>query len=223
MAPATQSLNHLPDVVAKAAYETNIYGRSVHAEVFGIGRGFTDRVGTNENNVYSGGIGGGLVVPIIPGLFDLQGSGLTGKGIGRYGSSQLPDVTFRPDGRIEPIQETDWLAGGTLHATKMLDVYAFAGQEHENRNSFGAVPFGSGASYSNAGCFTEGGSCSAVTRFVQQETLGFWDKFYQGPFGRLQFGVQYSYTERHTFADALGRAPIGSDSMVFTSLRYYPF
>ncbi len=223
---ATQSLNHLPDVVAKAAYEANIYGRSIHAEVFGIGRAFTDRIGTASNTVYGGGIGVGLIVPVLPGLLDAQASGLSGKGIGRYGSSQLPDVTFRSDGRIEPIQETDFLVGATLHPTKMLDIYAFGGEEKEQRQAYNAVgnPFGySTSAYSNAGCYTEGGSCSAVARFVQQGTIGFWDRIYQGPFGRLQFGVQYSYTERHSFADLARRQPLASDNMIFTSLRYYPF
>ena len=223
VATATQSLNHVPDVIAKAAYELPLYGRDIHLEVFGIGRDFTDRIGTTEYDVLGGGVGGGIVVPVLPGLLDVQGSGLTGKGIGRYGTSGLPDVTFAQNGRIEPIVETDWLAGGTLHATKMLDIYAFAGEELENRQSYAAAPFGTGTSYNNAGCFTEGGSCSAVTRFIQQETVGFWQKLYQGPYGRLQFGVQYSYTERHSFADVVGRAPIANDSMIFTSLRYYPF
>ncbi len=228
VAPATQSLNHIPDVVAKAAYEANVYGHSVHAEVFGIGRAFTDRLTTtnSESNVYGGGFGFGLIVPVLPGLLDMQASGLTGKGIGRYGSSQLPDVTFRADGRIEPIQETDFLAGATLHATKMLDIYAFGGEEKDKRQAYNAVgnPFGFGTgAYSNAGCFTEGGSCSAATRFVEQGTIGFWDKLYVGPYGRLQIGVQYSYTERHSFADLAGRQPIASDNMIFTSLRYYPF
>jgi hypothetical protein len=36
---------------------------------------------------------------------------MTGRGIGRYGASQLPDVTFNSDGSLAPIQETMLLAG----------------------------------------------------------------------------------------------------------------
>ncbi len=223
VATATQSLNHLPDVVVKAAYEAPIYGRVVHVEGFGIGRAFSDRIGTQENNVYTGGVGAGIVVQAVPGLLDLQGSGLTGKGIGRYGTSQLPDVTFRADGRIEPIQETEFLAGATLHATKMLDVYVFAGEEHENRKTFpGGFGYGSYTA-NNAGCLTEGGTCGATTKLVEQLTAGFWQKIYQGPYGRLQVGVQYSYTQRDAFAGLNGIAPIANDNMIFTSFRYYPF
>ncbi|MHB8283313.1 MAG: hypothetical protein ACYDD1_01415 [Caulobacteraceae bacterium] len=219
---ATQSLNHLPDVVVKVAYELPLYGRSIHLEAFGIGRAFTDQIGTSENTVYGGGIGGGFLLPVLPGLFDVQGSGISGKGIGRYGSAQLSDVTFRSDGRIEPITETAILFGGTVHATPMLDIYAFGGEEIQDRQTYGAYGYGSYTA-SNAGCLTEGGTCGAQTHLIEQLTAGFWQKIYQGPFGRAQVGVQYSYTQRDAFAGVSNIAPKANDSMVFTSFRYYPF
>jgi hypothetical protein len=201
-------------------------GKSIHLEAFGLGRAFTDQIGTAENTVYGGGVGAGIIVPILPDLLDLQASGLTGKGIGRYGTSQLPDVTFNNAGRIEPVVETEFLVGGILHPTKMLDIYSYAGEEHEGRTAY-MSGYGYGAPTINvAGCFTEGGSCSANTKLVEQVTAGFWQKVYQGPFGRAQFGVQYSYTERHAFSglDGAGTAaPIANESMLFTSFRYYPF
>ncbi|MGC1301333.1 MAG: hypothetical protein WA840_03060, partial [Caulobacteraceae bacterium] len=190
---------------------------------FGIGRTFTDRIGTSESNVFGGGVGGGAVIAALPGLLDLQATGLTGKGIGRYGTSQLPDVTFAPNGRIEPIVETDWLAGGTLHATRTLDIYLFAGEEREDRQTYTAS-FGYGSPLLNLnGCLTEGGSCSAATKYIQQETFGFWQKIYEGAFGHAQVGLQYSYTERHAFSGVGGLAPIANDSILYTTLRYYPF
>ena len=62
---------------------------------------------------------------------DLQVSGLGGKGIGRYGSAQLPDVTFDQAGNMRPISEIKALAGLTLHATPKLDVYLFAGERRK--------------------------------------------------------------------------------------------
>ena len=220
---ATSSFNHAPDVIVKAAYEAQVAGRALHLEVYGLGRTFTDRVNHTEDNVFAGGAGWGVGFAAIPGLLDLETSGLTGKGVGRYGTSQLPDVTFAPSGKIEPISETDWLAGGTLHATHTLDIYAFAGGEHEDRRTYSAT-YGYGSPLLNlSGCYTEGGSCSAATKFSQQETIGFWQKVYQGAFGRAQVGVQYSYTERKAFSGLDGMAPMASDNIVFTSLRYYPF
>jgi hypothetical protein len=227
---ANQSFNHVPDLVAKIAYEQPFQGKSIHLEAFVIGTGETDRIGTNENNVYTGGFGAGAIVPVVPDLLDVQVSGLTGKGVGRYGSSQLPDATYTPSGRLDPITETMFLVGATVHPTKMLDIYAFGGEEKAERLNFGpslGSGYGYGSSQINvAGCFTEGGSCSAATKLVEQITAGFWQKVYQGPFGRAQFGVQYSYTERHAFSGVDGTgfaAPIANESMIFTSFRYYPF
>jgi hypothetical protein len=242
------SLNDLPDFIGKAALEENLDGHQLHAEVFGIYRSYLSRVtvaptatnqagllglaaGTSNVRASGGGVGGGVTFGLVPKILDLQLSGLTGKGIGRYGSAQLPDVTARADGTLEGIPESMWLAGATLHATKALDLYVYGGQEFANSKTFSyaalgpTVGFGYGTlpGSNNAGCFIEGGSCSAVTRSVSQVTAGFWDKIYQGSFGRVQVGLQYSYTEKKAFQDASGIAPKATENMVFTSFRYYPF
>jgi hypothetical protein len=120
-----------------------------------------------------------------------------------------------------------WLAGGTYHANKDWDVYAFAGSEDERSQTYqiGATKtgYGPGVVATNAGCNIEGGTCSPLTKTVDQYTGGFWWKFYQGSFGRAQWGLQYSYTERKAFADAVGVAPRTTENMVFTAFRFYPF
>jgi multidrug efflux pump subunit AcrA (membrane-fusion protein) len=226
----TLSLNRVPDLIGKVAVDKEIEGHKVHAEVFGIYRDFDARL--DDAGVYSnestsgGGGGGGFIVGVIPGLLDVQASGLWGKGIGRYGAGQLPDVTVSYDGTIHPINEWDLLVGGTLHLTKSLDIYAYGGEEREQ-----AMPFTSGTiynglgnvNYDNTGCDTEGASnCSGNTHYVDQITAGFWHRPYVGKFGRIQWGVQYSHTERAAF-DGKGAAPVTHDDMVFTSIRYYPF
>ena len=241
------SLNDLPDFIGKAAFERNMDGHLIHAEVFGIWRSYLDRLtvapsatnqagllgltaGTNSVHTSGGGVGGGVMVSVVPHLLDLQASALTGKGIGRYGSAQLPDVTAAANGHLEGIDETMWLVGGTLHATKQLDVYVYGGEEYASSKVFtyGQLPgvaFGYGTlpGSNNAGCLIEGGTCSAVTKSVDQITAGVWDKIYQGSFGRVQIGLQYSYTEKKAFADVNGLAPHATENMIFTSFRYYPF
>jgi hypothetical protein len=69
-------------------------------------------------------------------------------------------------------------------------------------------------------------NCTADTRNIIEGSLGFWYRFYQGPKGRLQSGVQYSYAVRNTWAGALATSgtfanPSGSMNMVLTSFRYY--
>ena len=45
---------------------------------------------------------------------------------------------------------------------------------------------------------------------------------YDGSYGRMRIGLQYSYTNDKAFA-GVGGAPHTDDNMVFTSFRYYPF
>ncbi|USI72071.1 hypothetical protein [Sphingomonas morindae] len=226
------SLNHVPDVIGKIAYEASLGGHGVHLEGFGIYRDFYDRVSGSNQDVTGWGVGGGIVAQLVPGVLDAQFSGLYGKGVGRYGTSQLPDVTFGPDGRISAIREYMLLAGATLHATKMLDIYGFAGEEISKGRYFTTAAgqlYGYGNPlYTNYGCYTEGsGVCNGNTRAIKQITFGFWQKLYQGSFGRAQVGAQYSLTRRESFdglgANGLGFAPRATQNIGFLSFRYYPF
>ena len=223
----TLSLNHIPDFVGKVAYEDTIGGHLVHVEAFGIYKSFYERIGGVNDDESGGGYGGSINVQIVPKILDAQFSGMKGKGIGRYGSSQLPDTTFDAGGVSRPISEYMLLAGATLHATKLLDIYGFAGEEIEDARAYttaAGLAYGYGNPlYTNAGCLTEGSAvCNGNTHSIKQATVGFWQKVYVGPFGRAQVGAQYSYTERQAFA-GVGGAPRAKQNMGFVSFRYYPF
>jgi hypothetical protein len=91
----------------------------------------------------------------------------------------------------------------------------------------------------NSGCATEGvplndfnpssgANCAGDIRLIQEATLGFWHRLYQGPKGRMQWGIQYSYISKAAWSGTGGVAagapaisPKGVDNMVFTSFRYY--
>jgi hypothetical protein len=244
------SLNQMPDIIGKVAWDPVIADRTIHMEGFGIFRNFQDRVifpvgaapfrfapGILNHNldVAGGGAGGSILVPIVPKVLEVQFSGMTGRGIGRYGASQLPDVTFNSDGSLAPIQETMLLAGLTWHAIPGLDFYTYAGEEVQG-NKFGFsspgphTAFGWGnPAFVNTGCniefFGTGTgpfACTGNTRLVRQITGGFWDTIYKGPFGRLAGGLQYSFTQKFGF-NGIGGAPERNENTFFTSLRYYPF
>jgi hypothetical protein len=220
---ATSSLNLYPDVIVKGAVELHAAGRPIHLEAFGIGRAFTDRVASQSETVYGGGAGLGVVADLVPHRLNVQLSALRGRGVGRYGTSGLPDVTFDSSGRIKPIQETAWLAGATLHATRALDVYVYGGEEFQDRRAYGST-YGVGLPDADLrGCAVEGGACPAATRYIAQGTIGFWRKFYDGPAGHMQVGLQYSYTERHAFSGLNGVEPVAAENIGFMSFRYYPF
>ena len=101
------------------------------------------------------------------------------------------------------------------------------------RSSFGTVGgvnYGNGnPAVSNAGCDLEGSTIcagtnsNANTRRVRQATIGVWDTFYNGPYGQLRGGAQYSFTEKTLFSSNIGGAPSADENIVLTSLRYYPF
>lgn len=232
---STYSLNHVPDVIAKAAYEARIADRDVHLETFGLYRDLYDRVaytsasglGEDVNHDTAGfGVGAGAVVPIIPRRLDFQASGLFGRGIGRYGTSQLADTTFNNDGSLRAIPEGMLLGGLTLHATPAIDLYAFGGIERELRTyttsnaTSGAPYYGYGApaalADTAAGCGLEpnqlaaapggaaGNPCTGNPKETFQLTGGFWDKIYKGSFGEVRVGVQYQYTQRQIFNTTQG-------------------
>jgi hypothetical protein len=160
---------------------------------------------------------------------------MEGKGIGRYGSAQLSDVTFSPNGGISPIKENMVLTGLTWHTNPDLDIYLFGGREADSKKDFDyngvALGYGNPA-YNNSGCDVVGGTCVGNAKSIWQGTAGFWWKFYQGKFGKMQFGAQYSHTEKESFAGqgfvngvlVNGAAsPKAKEDMFFTSFRYYPF
>ncbi|MGA9070740.1 MAG: hypothetical protein WB424_10825 [Terracidiphilus sp.] len=75
--------------------------------------------------------------------------------------------------------------------------------------------------------------CTADNRNIQEGTIGYWYRFYKGPKGTLQQGIQYSYAVRHTWQGvglaanpvtgvlAIPGSPEAIDNMWFTSFRYY--
>jgi len=91
----------------------------------------------------------------------------------------------------------------------------------------------------NTGCATEGtpindfnpsggSACAGDIRIIQEGTLGFWYRFYQGSKGRFQFGAAYSYLSKNAYsgtgevpAGGTAISPKGIDNMIWTSLRYY--
>ena len=63
-------------------------------------------------------------------------------------------------------------------------------------------------------------NCTGDTRAIMEGTVGFWYRFYNGPKGRIQWGPQYSYINRNTWAGTGGN-PNASENMILTSFRYY--
>jgi len=164
-----------PDIILKGAADPG-WG---HYELYGLYRWFTDRTndpnagvlataatGSGSNSTTSGeGIGGSVLLPIVPHMFDVTGSFLTGKGIGSYGASQLPDVTYNLDGTYAAIPATHFLLGAILHPTPDWDIFGYYGKESETETAFSSTGFENPIIYANTHGVpaTPGGSLVPVT------------------------------------------------------------
>ena len=131
--------NSAPDIIAKIAADPG-WG---HYELYGLlrfidGRTSFAAAGTGINHNTTGqGIGGGMILPVIPKMLDFQVSGLIGQGVGRYGTSQLADATFGTTGEIKPLSEYSIMGGFVGHPIPTVDVYAYGGAEGVDRKSYG--------------------------------------------------------------------------------------
>jgi hypothetical protein len=216
-----------------------------------------------------GGGGASFKVPLFSKKVEIGAKGVYGDGIGRYGSGQLADLTFRPNGTQAPIRTGHGLALLEIHPSKKVDIYAYYGGEYAARAAYKgytsiaivktpaipatattpAIPTttatsiklnqigGYGSPFANnSGCSTElppanqltpsgGGTCAGDTRFLQEGTIGFWHRFYQGPKGGIRWGMQYAYFSRTGWAgnnnSAVSIIPKAIDNMFWTSFRYY--
>ena len=83
-----------------------------------------------------GGLGANLRLPLFGKKLELAAQGAAGDGIGRYGSAQLADLTFRPDGTQALIRTAHGLGELVYHATPKLDFYADFGAEYAWRAAY---------------------------------------------------------------------------------------
>ena len=254
------SFNAMPDVILKAAYEPG-FG---HYEVFGILSRYRDRVypcvepganplctgttnaafGAYNASKNGGGIGGNARVTIAQ-HFDFGVHALYGNGVGRYGTSGLPDATINPNGTLAPLRSYQGLLTLEYHSPK-LDVYLNGGEEYVKRrwqdDPVSGKPVGYGSPFfTDSNCYSETApptgsagytfgslGCSGQTQSTIEGTFGFWLKMYHGNKGRLQVGPQYSYLVRNAWAGSVTGttagpfvSPHGIDNMFMTSFRYY--
>jgi hypothetical protein len=224
------SVDPAPDLILKAALDPG-YG---HYELYTLGRWFRSAVGTDTTTVFGGSIGGGAELPIVPDVLSFQFSGLAGKGIGRYGSAQLPDATLEPNGTFSPLKGYQALFGLFYKPVPSLQIYAYAGREKVSADYFDeTVTTGSTSTiygygygnplYNNTGCYILGSSkCVANAQEADEVTGGFWWKYYKGELGNLQLGLQVAYNQVDAFG-GVGGAPSTNVFETMVSFRYYPF
>jgi len=238
--------NVAPDVIAKVAFD---FPHS-HFEVGGLARFDRARVyplilsstgavtglspnGYNDTKLAGGGFGSARVSTKYA---DIALQGMFGDGTGRYGSSQLADLTIHPDGTLEPVHNYHGMFSLETHPAKKLDVYAYYGAEYAQRTVY-IAPNGALVGYGarnivDSGCNTyiptatglgNGGvagspntaNCGSPTRYIQEGTIGYTYRIVNSPkYGRLQYQFVYSYLQRASWEGLLSGTN-GSGNAVF--------
>lgn len=229
-----------PDIIEKFALDPG-WG---HFEAFAMERWFAASVSPyvsavtpaswSTKTTFGWDVGGNALLPVVPKFVDLQGSVMYGAGGGRYGSSQLADVTYGSNGALQPLMYFGAMVGIVVHPITGLDVYGYAGQEQVNANYFGAGSSGYGnPAANNGGCLDAnpaypnnpggigsgsfnspiaGSTCTGNVQRTQEITVGFWQDAYKGDLGRVRVGLQYEYVRLYAFsgsatATSTGGAP----------------
>ncbi|MDR3735795.1 MAG: hypothetical protein P4L10_09705 [Acidobacteriaceae bacterium] len=250
-ATANYSNNLAPDVILKAAFDTKLG----HYEIGGIARWFRDRyypgyTGSTSAPVTTPAVndtktGGGFFANAHIPMTKYFGLGLhvmQGDGVGRYGTSTLPDSTVHPDGTLALIRSSQGLGSLEFHPTPKFDLIGYAGAEYAQRTTYlsaGKVTGYAPITANVSGCYTEytpvgtgtigyspagATNCSASTRAVIEGTISGVYRFYNGPKGKVQLNIAYSILQRNAWTGTNGTStldPAGRNNMVFTSLRYY--
>ena len=170
-ATANYSNNVAPDVIVKFTADPPHMG---HYEIGGLARWFRDRYYPNQtlttasatgavnNTKVGGGFFANARFPVTK-FADVGLHVLGGTGVGRYGTSTLPDVTVHPDGTLEPLKAYQGLFSLETHPTPKLDIFGYAGGEYVQRTVYlstvgadaGKLVGYAPITGSNAGCNTE--------------------------------------------------------------------
>ncbi|MFT9089064.1 MAG: hypothetical protein ABF436_10765 [Acetobacter okinawensis] len=235
---AHYSLDAAPDIVLKGAVDTSVG----HYELYGLARWFRTIVVTGGSNggvggqahshvVFGGGVGGSMAVPLLGGKMQLVGDVLAGKGIGRYGPGQLPDMTLSSTGAPAPLHEIIGSLGLIGHPTDNLLLYAYGGVEAAHRSVYEGADgnyYGYGSPNAKlSGCSVMLGTCNAQTQSLASYTMGGWWHLLDGRYGSVMTGVQYTYVRKFAFrgVDDGGNVsrPTANGNTVFVTFRYYPF
>jgi hypothetical protein len=243
------SFNELPDFMGKISLDPGFGHYEVEGVIStfrdryfpNAGASTPSTAGAANLVTTGGGLGASARWSLFDKKVDLGYKIFAGAGIERYGSSTLPEVIVKPTGALEPLRGGSSLATLELHPTSRFDLYGNFGVDYAQRElySIGGTEYGYGSpNQKTFGCETEvlptsgggaGGSgttpsspanCTADNRAIGELTVGYWYRFYKGPKGTLQQGMQYSYEERATW-QGIGGSPKATDGMWFTSFRYY--
>jgi hypothetical protein len=213
---ANISFNQAPDIFVKAAFDPG-FG---HYEIFGIA-GFAHETVypgvTNNSTLYGGqkdvttgltpvaassvagsypdsilvgGLGASLRVPATKKV-SFGAKGLFGPGIGRYGDSNLPDITADANGELAPIHNFSGLLTVETTPTPRLLIFLNYGGDYAGRADF-ATPSATTLSIASKPVFCPtgktGSACSNAPTAAQLTAGGTWGAQYTSAAAAVGYG-----------------------------------
>jgi hypothetical protein len=123
-------------------------------------------LGAYNDSRTGGGVGASMALPLAHKKFEVGLKAVYGDGVGRFGASQLSDVTARPDGSLALIRNEQTLLKFDIHPSPKWDLYAYFGNEYAARTQYtgyssvkvtntAAIPaFGTQPSYPSIATYT---------------------------------------------------------------------
>ena len=226
--------NRMPDVVAKAAYDSDVWsGTRLHVEAAGMwrhfratnlptGMAFGTTFGWHDTNGWATTVAANLE---FFRTFTLVGNAFWSDGGGRYLGALGPDVVPTVTGSggaydvaLSTVRSHGYLAGFEWRVLQPTILAAYYGQAFFDSNYFldptNPVP----GRYAGFG-FPN--SPNAANKQIEQWTLDLKHTFWADPqYGAITGLAQYSYLRREPWFVAAGAPPEAHTHMFFTELRY---
>ncbi len=208
--------NSRPDIVAKAAWDSTLFGaHALHLEAGGLSRSLSVYDQLSAKHFGKSGFGGSVNGSVaLTKNFRLVANNFASDGGGRYLFGLAPDAIIRADGSISPIHAYGTVDGAEASVFNTV-LYAYYGGTYIGRNAAwdanGKTPIGYG--------FT--GSSNSNNRAIDEVTFGFNKTAWKDPrYGAVNYMGQYAWINRSPWYVAPG-APVNAHlNLVEFDLRY---
>ncbi|MGA3006448.1 MAG: hypothetical protein ABSE59_01025 [Opitutaceae bacterium] len=219
--------NEIPDIIAKAAYDTKVADMPFHAEAAGLYRDFkinTFNSGVINSDSSASGEGGSfnMDLGILPNLHLIENA-FWSDGGGRYTGGLAPDFIVRPSRvaggayTLSPVHSASGILGAEWQVLPKTQFYGYYSLEKISQNY---EP--SGSSYLGYGYpTTAAATAEAQNRRIDEYTLGWIQTFWKDPnYGALQLITQASYLDRKPWVLVSGTPSDTHLVMFYVDVRY---
>ena len=216
-----------PDVIVKAAYDSELGHRPFHVEVAGLIRSFkvfNTLVTPNSTNTITGGGGSiNLNLQLIKNL-TLIGNSFYSDGGGRYLGGLGPDAIVKANGTLSAVHSGGGIGGLEWQATRKYMFDAYYGGAYFQRN-FDALPTTGSTCNGLIGFSCVGfgfpGSANSSNRAVQEITFDAIPTLWSNEsYGKFQVITQYSYLVRSPWSVPVTQPKNAHTSIVYAGVRY---